>query len=153
MNATKKLITVAQGYLELGMYQEAWDALDEVSPERRYAPNVLLVRLEIYRSLKKWDAMASVAKHLTSALPEDPGYWITLAYAQRRYLGVEESEKTLFEALERFRENATIHYNLARCAAQLGRLDEAKMRLGIAIELDPEFREMAFEDPDLESLW
>ena len=52
----------------------------------------------------------------------------------------------------RFPTCATILYNLACYAAQLGHLHVARNRLAEAIMLDPAFREMALDDPDLTAL-
>ena len=47
---------------------------------------------------------------------------------------------------------ATILYNLACYAAQLGHLDSARARLSEAIKLEPACRELALADPDLVQL-
>jgi len=47
----------------------------------------------------------------------------------------------------------TIQFNLACYEAQIGSLDRAKAYLKRATEIDPKFRLMALEDPDLEPLW
>lgn len=143
----------AHGYLELGMYQEAWEALEALPPEERHEPHVLVVRMEIYRALKKYEAMASVAEHLTTVCPQEPGHWINLAYAQRRHLGLEAAEKTLLQALKVFPREAHIHYNLACYVCRQERLGEARTRLEEALKLDPKFKKIALNDEDLEPLW
>jgi hypothetical protein len=45
----------AVGYVELGMFQDANDQLEKIDPFNRAAPEVLAVRLAIYRELKKWE--------------------------------------------------------------------------------------------------
>jgi predicted Zn-dependent protease len=114
------------GYLELGMLQDAWDSLEEIPAEQRHLSPVLQMRLEIYRRMEKYEGMATIAEHLTKQFPEDAQYWISLAYAQRRYINLQTAEKTLLEAQKRFPEGATIPFNLACYACQLGRIDEAK---------------------------
>jgi len=42
-------LTAAQGYVELGMFLDANAELDELDPGVRHLPEVLGVRLEIYR--------------------------------------------------------------------------------------------------------
>lgn len=143
----------AIGYLELGMHQDAWDALEEIPAEQRHLPEVLKIRLEIYRALKKYEGMATVAEHLTKVFPDDADYWISLAYAQRRYIDLEKAEKSLLEAQKRFPDEATIHFNLVCYACQLGRISETKERLKKSIEINPEFKKMALEDEDLAPLW
>jgi len=150
---TSRLLTEAIGYIELGMFQDAWDTLESISPEQRDLAVVLKVRLEIYRGLGKYEGMEAVASHLCRILPEEPQNWISCAYAQRRHLGIEIAEKTLLEAVRRFPEEPTIHFNLACYACQQGRLEEARGRLTEAIRLEPAFKQMALEDEDLAPLW
>jgi hypothetical protein len=57
-----KHLTVAQGYVELGMFPDANEELEEIDPEVRHAPEVLAVRVKIYRALEKWELMQTVAK-------------------------------------------------------------------------------------------
>jgi len=148
-----RLLTEAVGYIELGMFQDAWDTLETIQPEQRHLADVLKVRLEVYRGLGKFDGMESVAGHLCRILPDDSQNWISYAYAQRRYLGIEVAEKTLLEAQKQFPEEPTIYFNLACYACQQGRLDEAKERLAEAIRIEPGFKQMALEDADLAPLW
>ena len=150
---TNHSLTASIGYLELGMLQDAWDALEEIPAEQRHLPPVLQVRLEIYRRMAKYEGMATIAEHLTKALPEDSQNWISLAYAQRRYIDLQTAEKTLLEAQKRFPEEATIPFNLACYACQLGRLDEAREKLAKAIEMEPSFKKAAVEDEDLKAIW
>ena len=150
---TSRLLAEAVGYLELGMPQDAWDALEEIPAEERHLPPVLQIRLEIYRCMEKYEGMATMAEYLTKQFPEEAQYWISLAYAQRRYLDLQTAEKTLLEAHKRFPEEATIPFNLACYACQLGRLDEAREKLAKAIEMEPAFKETALEDQDLKAIW
>jgi tetratricopeptide (TPR) repeat protein len=146
-------LTEAVGYLELGILQDAWDSLEEIPAEQRHLPPVLQVRLEIYRRMEKYEGMATIAEHLTKALPEDSQNWISLAYAQRRYLDLQTAEKTLLEAQKRFPEEATIPFNLACYACQMGRLDEAREKLAKAIEMEPSFKKAGIEDEILKAIW
>ena len=79
--------------------------------------------------------------------------WISRAWAERRGLGLETAEQTLLKALKGFPDDSLIHYNLACYACRQGRLNEAKERLRIAVELDPHLKKLALEDEDLEGIW
>ena len=48
-----KHLTAAQGYVELGMFLDANAEVEEIDPEVRHVPEVLEVRVKIYRALKK----------------------------------------------------------------------------------------------------
>jgi hypothetical protein len=61
----------AVGYVELGMFQEANDQLENIDPFNRAAPEVLAVRIAVYRGLKKWELMREVAKRLAEFQPDE----------------------------------------------------------------------------------
>jgi hypothetical protein len=48
----QKHLTAAQGYVELGMFLDANEELESIDPEVRHFPEVLAVRMRIYRSLE-----------------------------------------------------------------------------------------------------
>ena len=51
----------AVGYVELGMFQEANDQLENVDPFNRAAPEVLAVRIAIYQGLELMFAFTLLA--------------------------------------------------------------------------------------------
>jgi predicted Zn-dependent protease len=146
-------LRAAEGFLELGDPDSAWDELESIPAEDRAHPVVLRMRVEIYREKKRWMEMAEIARHLTELEPELSGHWINRAWAERRHIGLEAAEQTLLKAREAFPEEPLVHYNLACYACQQKRVDEAKERLAKAIELDPQYRVLALEDEDLEGVW
>jgi predicted Zn-dependent protease len=135
------------------MGRDAWDELEEIPAEERGNPVVLRMRVEIYRTLGKWSEMTEIAAHLVKVESEHPDHWISLAWAQRRSIGIPEAEKTLVAAVKRFPQEATIHYYLACYACKQGRLDEAREKLAKAIEMQPTFKKAALEDEDLTAIW
>ena len=49
--------------------------------------------------------------------------------------------------------DATIQFNLVCYEAQMGDLSQAKVNLEAATRVEPRFRLLALEDPDLEPIW
>ena len=76
----------AIGYVELGMFQDANDQLEKIDPFNRAAPEVLAVRLAIYRGLKKWELMQQIAKRLKEFQPDNVQWTISLAYATGEHI-------------------------------------------------------------------
>jgi len=146
-------LEAARGYTQLGMYEDATAELETIDPFCRALPEVLEVRLEIYRAMSRWDLMQVVAKSLAQYDPRDPAPVISLAYATRRAESLAAAKSILEQALERHPNEPIVHYNLACYECQSGKLDEAKRHLQRAFELQPQCRGMALEDPDLEPLW
>lgn len=82
-------ITRAEGYFELGMQQEAWDALEELPPIDRTDPLVLELKLRILTALSQWELGESVANVLITSAPEPARCRETCArfhHARARYL-------------------------------------------------------------------
>ena len=65
----QQFFTAACGYVQLQMFHEANEELERVDPFNRAAPEILALRIEIYRGLQKWELMAEIAKRLTEFEP------------------------------------------------------------------------------------
>jgi streptogramin lyase len=59
------------------MFLDANAELDKIDPAVRHLPEVLGVRLGIYRGLGKWELMEAVAKKLTHYDPDNAQWWIS----------------------------------------------------------------------------
>jgi len=148
----QRRLLAASGFVELSMFQESVEELESLPPELRETPIVLAVWLEVYQSWQKWTEALAVATRLTAAEPDIPNWWVALAYATRRMRGILFAREILIEVGERFPDCATIQFNLGCYAAQLGDLDEARIRIESAIQLDRQFETLANSDPDLAPL-
>lgn len=135
------------------MAQEANDELEALPPELKTSVEVLRLRAEIYCDEAAWGLLREVSAYLVDKWPGDSQHWIWLAYATRRCLSIPEAERVLQEALRSHASEPMIHFNLACYAAQTDELESARERLTQAISLNPIFRMMALDDPDLEPLW
>ena len=152
MTPFERHLQAAQGYLELGLPLEANEEIEQIPPEFKTVAEVLAVRVEIFRALDAWDLMEAVARQLCQRRPDDVQAYLSLAFATRRAIGLQEALAVLAKVANRFPEEPTILFNLACYAAQLGHLDSARARLAEAIKLDPFCRQMALSDPDLAPL-
>lgn len=145
-------LTAAEGYVSLGMYLDADAELDRIDPYVRHVPEVLVVRVQIYRALEKWELMQTVARKLTHYDSQDVQAAVWLAYSTRRAESIEAAKVILLDAVERL-PVGIIHYNLACYECQLGQIEVAKARLQHAFKLDQRFRLLALDDEDLKPLW
>jgi tetratricopeptide (TPR) repeat protein len=142
----------AVGYVELGMFAEAGPELDKIDPFCRALPEVLAVRLAIYRGLEKWELMQEIANRLKEFEPDNIQWTISLAYATRRADSIEAAKKVLLNAEPKFPKEPTIKYNLACYFCQTGGIQNAQNYLRKAFEIDPNCRVAALEDEDLKPL-
>jgi hypothetical protein len=122
----QKQVLACSGYLELGMLDDAANALEEIQPDDTSRKEVLYAQVGLYVASKKWKMAAVVAGHLVKAEPANPDAWINLAYLVRRAENVEEAETVLFKARNWHPKNALIAFNLACYASVAGRMEEAK---------------------------
>ena len=146
-------LTSAEGYATLGMFLDADAELEQIDAEVRHVAEVLTVRLEIYRGLKKWEMMQTIAGRLAANDPDNAQWAISLAYATRRAHSIDAAKCILLEALERLPKEPILHYNLACYECQLGEMEVAKAWLAHAFRLEPKCRLMALDDADLKPLW
>ena len=125
----------AVGSVELGMFAEADSELDKIDPFCRALPEVLAVRLAIYRGLKKWELMQQIAKRLKEFEPDNVQWTISLTYATRRAYSIDVAMEILLNAVAKFPKEAAIPYNLACYHCQLGEIAKTKRYLRQAFEI------------------
>ncbi len=77
----QQFFTAACGYVQLQMFQEANEELEKIDPFLRAAPEILALRIEIYRGLQKWELMTELTRRLTEFEPDNPQWPVSLAYA------------------------------------------------------------------------
>ena len=135
------------------MCLEANTELDKIDPFNRAAPEVLALRIAIYRGLEKWELMQEIAKRLADFQPDDIQWIISLAYATRRADSIQAAKEVLLNAESKFPKEAAIKYNLACYFCQTGEIQNAKNYLKKAFEIDLNWRMAALEDEDLKLLW
>jgi tetratricopeptide (TPR) repeat protein len=146
-------LRAACSYIELGMFDEAQAEMEMIDPPCRALSEVLASRIPLYRVLAKWNLMAIVARKLTEWNPEEPDNFIDWAYAIRRAESIHAAHAILKRGEDLHPADAKIQFNLACYEMQLGNVLKAKAHLKCAVGIDPKFKLVALEDPDLEPFW
>ena len=77
-------LSAASGFLALGMLDDAANELEEIPPVLKRSPEVVAIRVEIYRAASKWEEMAMLSRQLVKMRPDDSAAWLALAFAVRR---------------------------------------------------------------------
>ena len=149
----ERILQAARGVFDLGMFTDAWNELEELAPETRHRPQVILMRVMIYNNLERWEEAAIIGKGALRHYPNFGALYIATAHALRHFSGAAEA-KTVIVAGEPFlEEEAVFHYMLACYDSALGNLDDAKEGLVRAFELKKGLRLAALDEPDLAPLW
>jgi predicted Zn-dependent protease len=151
--ADQARLTAAEGYAELGMWQDAWDELEEIAPDQRHGPSIMTVRVTILLAMKRWESAAMIAESLITRGSMDGQLYLDAAYAVRRSRSLPEAHALLLRGEPLLSKQAVFHFNLACYECQLGNLEEAKRRLARAFALDAGYRLRALDDEDLQPLW
>lgn len=134
------------------MVKEAKAELDAVPEEEARRPEVVALRVGMLQATEQWRALLKYAQKLVTIDPGEAGWWIIRAYAARRATSVKAAQSILLEAESLHSQDATVQFNLACYASQLGDFAEAKARVVRAVALDSSFLKNAMDDPDLQPL-
>ncbi len=145
----KKALTYANGYRELGMFDEALAELASTGEIYASQTEFMQMQLVILMEAERWKEALPFANILASSDSSDPGNLVNLAYVTRRASGIEGARIILENASKRFPQEAIIHYNLGCYACHSKDLDTAKAHLLTAFSLNENYLEMSSTDDDL----
>lgn len=118
-------LEAARAWLHLGNPTEADKELEEIEAAHRGHPNVLVVRLEIYSRLEKWEGALQIVTTLISQRPNRISYWIQKSQILQKLGHTRESRKNFQLALESSAWSVDDLYDLAIEAQRLNCPEEA----------------------------
>ncbi|PTY04496.1 hypothetical protein DB346_03410 [Verrucomicrobia bacterium LW23] len=143
-------LEAAQGYLDLGMPDDAWLELEEmVQEEGRTWIQVTLFQITLLIQKDDHDGALARAQSLCAEGTEHPQAYIYRSYCLHALHRTEEARDALLAAPDFMRSMALYHYNLGCYECQLGRLEDARRCLRIAIRMLGSYKIIAKDDPDL----
>ena len=149
---SERALLAAQGYLELGMVEEALAELVAVQSPMISDSDLIEMRLHILMQGGRWsDALASAEELLrlnSSALSA----YIHGAFALHELGRTTEARDLLLRGPQVLRNDPTFHYNIGCYEAVLGNNDSAMRSLKKSFALDETYRDFAKQDPDLEAI-
>jgi tetratricopeptide (TPR) repeat protein len=150
-------VRAAEGWLGLGLQDDAGAELDQISPAQQKHPQVLGCRWELLAARRDWDAALRIAGELLTLDPEHELGWLHYAYSIRRSKsgGLAKASEALRPAAEKFPGEPVIPFNLACYACQMGNLEEARewFRRAIKVGGEKQMKLMALGDEDFKPLW
>lgn len=153
MIRTKTRIQYANGYIELGMYDDASDELEAIEGAGRMSVEVMRVRAVLYFHAKQWELMEATSKYVAEEKPKDSFGWVNWANALRYQDKFDEAKKVGLMGLDIHPKNGALWYNLACYHSLAGSQAEAKECLSKATSIDEKYKQAAIDDPDLDELW
>jgi tetratricopeptide (TPR) repeat protein len=145
-------INAAQGYLELGMAEEALAELERVPAEERAHEDVAQLRVYIFMRARRWPEALTACESLRTDRPDLPLGYIHGAFCLHELGRTVEAMALLQEGPASLLREPVYFYNLGCYHAVLGNPEEAQSYLQMSFNLDEKFREIARYDPDLEDV-
>lgn len=147
-------LLAAQGYLELGMPQDALREFESLPQESRNTIEALTVLKGIHEAMENSEGLTSTGEQLCVIDSDNVERWIDFAIVLSEEVSLESAKELLLEAVDRFPETALLHFHLARFACSLGNLTLAKKHLNRSKKLCPLCRVLALTDEsDFLPIW
>ena len=147
-----RALLAAQGYLELGMVEEALAELSGVKSLEEGDPDLVELRLHIMMHGERWSEALVVAEELLRLNPSALPAYIHGAFALHELGRTADARDLLLRGPEILREDPTYHYNIGCYEAVLGNSESAKQSLERSFALDETYRDFAKKDPDLKAI-
>ncbi|MCF7787827.1 MAG: hypothetical protein K9N47_16985 [Prosthecobacter sp.] len=79
MNTLNQAIEKAEGFLALGIGDDAWELLEDLPTELKNHPRVLELRLEALVCLRNWPMAEILGDSLAGILPSSVSIWRSVA--------------------------------------------------------------------------
>lgn len=149
----QRALRAADGYLYLGLADEALAEVDEVPAQEVEEPEIQLARNRILLHLRRWKEVEALAALAIERHPERDEFTVQRAFALHKMKKGSEALEVLDKAPEWIRRTGILHYNLACYEAQLGDKKTAKQCINVAIQMNEAMRKNAKADPDLRGIW
>jgi tetratricopeptide (TPR) repeat protein len=152
MNPTQRKLLAAQGYSDLGMFDDAVAELDSPPSDARDIPDVIEARVHVLMRARRWAEALDASNGLCLIDPAAGSGFVHAAFCLHELGRTQDAKDRLLSGPKVLRNHAIFHYNLACYDAILGHPSEAIRSLRHSIQLDEKFREFARIDPDLASI-
>lgn len=146
---SERALLAAQGYLELGMTEEALAELSSLTSVESIDPDIIELRLHVLMQAKRWSEALATAEELLRLRPRSVPAYIHGAFALHELRRTAEARDLLLKGPEELRKDPTFHYNIGCYEAVLGNREAALQSLCRSFDLDSTYRDFARRDPDL----
>lgn len=152
MTDLHRRIAAAQGYLELGLHEEAREELAALPVEAHGRVDVIEIALLCLMGEHRWEEAFALASKLCLEEPAEPGGFIHAAFCLHEMGRTAEALDFLGRGPAELRTKPVYFYNMGCYHVKLGQMDKALRYLKQAFEMDESLRRYARKDPDLAAL-
>lgn len=148
----KQLERQAEGYLELGLPQQALDALTRMRNPAAMSPHALFLQGEALRCLLRHHEALAPLSRAAQAEPDNVHVWLAMGWCYKRIARVDLAIRALERAIEAAPDDALIHYNLACYHSLDGNKRRALACLSQAFAIDPDYRGLVDSESDFDTI-
>lgn len=145
----KQTLLAAEGWIEIGLAEEALVELADLPKKSRWQRNVLELTLEAQMACQSWNAASETGRLLCLRDSAEPTFFIKAAFCLHETGDTLAACNLLLRGPKSLLEMAIFHYNLACYLWTLGEESRARTHLSQAIQMDESYRDTAREDRDL----
>lgn len=141
-----------RGFLDLGMFEEAWRELDQLPVDKRDRPEAHEMRIVVRLDQGRTGEALALCAILCSLHPDNHAGFVQGAYCLHSLGRTDDAIAHLQSGPESLRDEPVYFYNLACYELALGKRQAALAWLREAVEMDRRFRDRALADPDLATI-
>lgn len=146
----ERALTTAEGYLQLGLLEDALGELERLPPEWRLQPEALQIEVAILVRGGRWEDALRGSEELARRDPRSHHGYLHTSFCLHELGRTREARDRLLAAPVFVTEQPLYAYNLACYEAQLDNPEEVESLLRVAFRKDGSLRRLALRDPDLE---
>jgi Flp pilus assembly protein TadD len=147
-----KLQREAEGYLELGMAQQALATLTRIGDPTTLDTQALYIWGESLRTLERYEEALVPLNRAVAASPENIQIRLALGWCYKRTGKIHLAIEALEEALASEPDEPLLRYNLACYCSLSGQKRRALRYLSQALSMAPAYRGLIDEESDFDSL-
>ena len=148
----RKIQCEAEGYLELGLPQQALDALARLGDPVGFDPHTLYLWGQALRELERYPEAVVSLQRVVEAAPESIHVWLALGWCYKRTARLDMAIDALDKALALKPAEALVHYNLACYWSLAGDKGRALAYLERALAIDSDYARLIDDEPDFDPL-
>ena len=152
MTEAERRIIAAQGYVELGLYEEAREELSPLATALHDRVDVIEIALLCFMGRQRWAEALELALKLCEQEPVEPGGYIHAAFCLHELGKTAEAVDMLSRGPVALRTKPVYYYNMGCYHASLGHFEQSLAYLERAFEMDGDLRLHAKKDRDLDAL-
>lgn len=144
---------VAEGYIDLGLYDEASNVLEDLPSHLKVTKEVIVLQMTILIKTGHVLKASYLAETLSVSDPENKGLMMEVAHLRYDAGEPRGALEWLIQIEPKCVSIAPYHHLKAKCYAALGDREKCRHSLTAAHALNPEMRWESLEDPAFESIF